>query len=72
MGADTEGTTYCKMYADLSDEAKPVVKRAGLASEDVCQQIVDAENRWAPMAWAAMTSSPSSSRSTRTSLTPAR
>ena len=42
VGADTDGTTYCKMYADLSDEAKPVVKRAGLASEDVCQQIVDA------------------------------
>ena len=40
--ADTDGTTpYCKMYADLSAEAMPVVKRAGLASADVCQQIVD-------------------------------
>ena len=41
VGADTEGTTYCKMYADLTADAKSVVKRAGLASEDVCQQIVD-------------------------------
>ena len=41
VGADTDGTTYCKMYADLSADAMPVVMRAGLASEDVCQQIVD-------------------------------
>ena len=41
VGANTDGTTYCKMYADLSADAMPVVKRAGLASEDVCQQIVD-------------------------------
>ena len=40
-GADEDGTTYCKMYADLSPEAMPVVIRAGLASADVCQQIVD-------------------------------
>ena len=32
---------YCAMYADLTADAKSVVKRAGLASEDVCQQIVD-------------------------------
>ena len=32
---------YCAMYADLTPDAKSVVKRAGLASEDVCQQIVD-------------------------------
>ena len=32
---------YCAMYADLIADAKSVVKRAGLASEDVCQQIVD-------------------------------
>ena len=41
VGADTAGTTYCKMYADLSDEAKPVVKRAGLASEALCLLIMD-------------------------------
>ena len=41
VGADTDGTTYSKMYADLSADAMPVVMRAGLASEDVCQQIVD-------------------------------
>ena len=41
IGTDTEGTTYCKMYANLSAEAMPVVMRAGLASADVCQQIVD-------------------------------
>ena len=41
IGADTDGTTYCKMYANLSPEAMTVVMRAGLASADVCQQIVD-------------------------------
>ena len=35
---------YCAMYADLTADAKSVVKRAGLASKDVCQQIVNDGN----------------------------
>ena len=37
----SSASPYCAMYADLIADAKSVVKRAGLASEDVCQQIVD-------------------------------
>ena len=56
----------------LDRDAKSVVKRAGLASEDVCQQIVDDGDSLGTDGVGSMTSLKLSSRYTRTSLTPAR
>ena len=66
-GADTDGTTYCKMYADLSPEAMPVVMRAGLGpAQTFVSKLWTTETVWVPQAWVPMTSSPSPSPSIRT------